>query len=136
MTEREKHKLEAGLEKTESCWLWRRGHDGRGYGLVHIGGRDRKVHRVIYEAFFGEIPEGREIHHKCNNKGCANPAHLEPVTRSEHLKRTYDTKGRVESCKRGHPYDETNTYVWRGTRCCRACNLYYTRKRRATRRTA
>lgn len=31
-------------------------------------------------------------------------------------------------CPQGHPYDETNTYVWRGRRSCRTCNNAYTRR--------
>jgi DNA-binding NarL/FixJ family response regulator len=33
-------------------------------------------------------------------------------------------------CRYGHPYDETNTYWWRGNRYCRACQRVAERRYR------
>ncbi len=40
----------------------------------------------LYNHFKGSIPEGVELHHKCNNKWCVNPKHIELLTFEEHLK--------------------------------------------------
>jgi hypothetical protein len=49
-----------------------------------------------------------------------NPRHLEPVTEAENIRRA--PWANVTHCPMGHPYDEANTYVYRGTRNCRRCH--------------
>lgn len=34
------------------------------------------AHRVSYEHFIGQIPDGLEIDHLCRNRACCNPLHL------------------------------------------------------------
>lgn len=43
------------------------------------------VHRLVYEAFKGEIPEGLEIDHIDGNKHNNNPDNLRVVTRKENM---------------------------------------------------
>lgn len=42
-------------------------------------------HRFIWRAHHGDIPDGHEINHKCNNRGCCNIQHLECLSRTDHL---------------------------------------------------
>lgn len=61
-----------------------------GYGLIHINGKHRRAHRWLYEFLNGKIPKKLDIDHLCSNRRCINPNHLEAVTRSENVQRTYD----------------------------------------------
>jgi hypothetical protein len=42
------------------------------------------AHRLICEQLRGPIPDGLELHHKCENTRCVNPDHMEPLTPKEH----------------------------------------------------
>lgn len=104
--------------KGDGCWEWI-GAKVRGYGYFRLGGKQRKAHRVAYELLVGPIPDGLTIDHLCQNKGCVNPEHMEPVSVSENLSRL---GRRMSACRRGHPFTPENTYVQkRGSRVCRTC---------------
>jgi hypothetical protein len=79
------------------------------------------AHRVAYELVIGQIPAGLELDHLCRNVVCVNPAHLEPVTRAENMRRRSAAQ---THCKHGHEFTPENTYYyWHGGRhrACRAC---------------
>lgn len=77
----------------EECWPFT-GNTNKGYGQLKcvIDGKHVQVHaaRVAYELEVGPIPEGYEIDHLCVTANCCNPAHLEPVTHSENMRRVWD----------------------------------------------
>ena len=62
------------------CWEWTAHHHLGGYGRLRLGGRMVMAHRFAYELWVGPIPDGLGLDHLCRNRGCVNPAHLEPVT--------------------------------------------------------
>ena len=79
-------------EPNTGCWLWTGGVTGgvsgpKLYGVMKIKGKRAMAHRVAYELYVGEIPEGLIIDHLCRQPCCVNPDHLEPVTPSENILR-------------------------------------------------
>ena len=67
--------------------------DRCGYGQAYYDGRKRRVaHRLMYEAVVGEIPHGLVLDHICRNTRCVNPAHLEPITVGENVRRAWATR--------------------------------------------
>lgn len=63
------------VNKTEACWLWTAAN-AAGYGLIKLGGRMQKAHRVSWEMANGVIPPGMCVCHHCDVPLCVNPAHL------------------------------------------------------------
>ncbi|MFJ7176424.1 HNH endonuclease [Streptomyces massasporeus] len=91
--------------------------------MVRWAGRDRPAHRVVYEYFIVDIPEGLDLDHLCRVRRCVNPWHVEPVTRQVNIVRGDAPKlqrGKTH-CPHGHPYNDVNTIVYRGRRFCREC---------------
>lgn len=127
------------------CWIWtgrskpsRPGHGTDKYGYVRLGGRAPKLaHRAAFEALVGPIPSGLTIDHLCRETLCVNPNHMEPVTLRENILRGFSfsaNNARKTHCFAGHEFTPENTYMYKGNRLCRACNLiyatrYYHRKR-------
>lgn len=50
----------------------------------------RKVHRVVYETFIGELDNNMVIDHKNGKKWCSSYWNLEQVTQRENIKRSYE----------------------------------------------
>jgi len=108
------------------CWAWKGYITSNGYGQIRIEQPDgawktRYAHRISYEAFIGLIPVGLDLDHKCRIRHCVNPDHLEPVSRSENMRRSplMDRQSHKTHCKYGHVF--TSDRDARGRRTCLQC---------------
>lgn len=82
---------------TEDCWIWTAGHTA-GYGSFR---KDRKhiyAHRAMWELWYGPIPVGMFVLHRCDNPPCVRPDHLFLGTQKDNLA-DCATKGRVDRDK-------------------------------------
>jgi hypothetical protein len=120
--------------KDNGCWEWNRGAHVTGYGrLVHsdpIGTdyRGTYAHRVAYMLFVGPIPGGMTVDHKCFNRRCVNPAHLQLLSKERNSSKKQSDRLGVdvvtlgENCRRGHRVTNENLYVdHKGRSRCRLC---------------
>lgn len=81
-------------DPTSGCWLWSGRRTGsNGYGGVNVDGKPKRVHRLVWEAVNGTIPDGLCVLHKCDVPPCCNPAHLFLGTHQENMA-DRDAKGR------------------------------------------
>jgi len=111
------------VEDESGCWIFTGALTHRGYGPISTPVGHTHTHRVTYEYFIAEIPDGLHIDHLCRNRACCNPWHLDPVTNEVNKTRS---RGLIEptrnACSNGHEWTAGNTYrAPNGIRHCREC---------------
>ena len=92
-------------QQDDGCIVWTGAKTPKGYGIFGISNNNGeyphtvRAHRFAYALHYGfdKLPYGTDktqnrkvIHHKCENKACANPLHLEAVSDNWNLGRTND----------------------------------------------
>lgn len=133
------------LFEGEPCWEWQGCKSVYGHGRVSVGQGSAMVHRITFMAKVGPIASNLDVHHKCENPSCCNPAHLEALTRKEHIGKDSrrislprqsaraalaqrEKKLSNKFCKWGHELTSENTYYpparnqgGKVERVCRVC---------------
>lgn len=119
------------VDSKTGCHVWQRSCYHNGYAQFAPAGVGTVGHRFAYERKYGQVPAGLQLDHylypeRCYGPVCVNPDHVRPVTARENTMRSDGISARNAAkthCKRGHPFDEANTYLLpNGRRACRACN--------------
>lgn len=105
------NKINIGLP--DECWEWTacRGTDPYGnirYGFFGFRGKNQLAHRIAWVIANGDIPEGMQVLHKCDNPGCCNPAHLFLGTPADNMQDKCN-KGRQSHCGTKSPCHGTKS---------------------------
>lgn len=85
-------------KNVNGCWNWNFSLKSNGYGQVFRDGKNQYAHRWVYELYFGDIPEDKELDHLCRNKACVNPDHLDLVSHSTNGIRSHYFQERSRIC--------------------------------------
>lgn len=92
------------VDKSGECWLWTGAHlpPPRCYGKFKVSAAGGYAHRYSWLLHFGDIPNGLEVCHTCDNGLCVNPAHLWLGTHADNMA-DRDTKGRTHRGPQHNP---------------------------------
>jgi hypothetical protein len=128
-------------EPNSGCWLWSGAVVRGGYGKIKVGGRSFVTSRLAYEIVSGPVDLGLDVDHLCHVPLCANPAHLEAVSKRENTRRRRPGRGLAMKCSpdpsyrarcvRGHEFDVIDS---KGARRCRQCHAMLQRRYRRARK--
>jgi len=75
------------VEFGDGCWPWSGAVNRDGYGTFKSDLATVLAHRWAFSWWIGEIPEGMILDHRCRNRACVKPTHLEPVSHAENVRR-------------------------------------------------
>lgn len=81
----------------DECLFWKGKTTSSNYGHCTISGQQIVVHRVVYALTNQkDVSSIAQVHHKCANRKCINPDHLQEVSNRENMaemmERTYYLK--------------------------------------------
>jgi hypothetical protein len=82
------------------CWVWTGQINSVGYGVLQPASYvpEERTHRVSWTFAYGEIPDGFQVLHRCDQRFCVNPLHLRLGTRDDNS-RDMATKFRASKTK-------------------------------------
>jgi HNH endonuclease len=94
----------------DECWEWQAGKQGRApqYGIVWCNGQKWIAHRFAYSITRGQIPDGLDVLHRCDNPPCCNPVHIFAGTHQDNM-RDCIAKGRANREYGEHRYNAVLT---------------------------
>ena len=121
-------KVSMELGNPLACWLWKASKKREGYGEFGFARKKWLAHRFSYLLHMRNLPIGRKknLDHKCRNRGCVNPSHLEVVSAKENTLRGFGPaalNARKSHCIHGHNFRGKNLRIRPdGSRECVACH--------------
>jgi len=64
------------IRTSKGCLEWKTRCNNGNYGQLRVNNKTILAHRLIYQLAFGEIPDGLDVCHTCDNRKCVEITHL------------------------------------------------------------
>ena len=82
----------------EDCWEYvGPAYWVKGYPIIRRFHKNWIASRFAWFIFTGRDYYKREVHHKCHNRACVNPTHLEELTAKRHRRYHNETRNTSET---------------------------------------
>lgn len=105
------------------CHEWGRSLSD-GYGRFYVDGVKMLAHIFAYKELVGEYNPSLQVRHKCDNRKCVNPMHLQLGTNQDNIRDKMERKRHHcfsrQTCKNGHPLNNSKV-DYRGYLVCVIC---------------
>jgi hypothetical protein len=77
-------------EDINGCWICTSHKPGKqGYPRCTVGHKQKRLNRIMYEKYYGPIPDGLQVCHKCDNRMCIRPDHFFLGTQADNNRDMY-----------------------------------------------
>jgi hypothetical protein len=86
------HILNRTVKTKTGCLEYQGCVQANGYTRITVSRKSDYGHRHVYRLAKGPIPEGLDVRHKCDNRKCINPDHLEVGTRLQNMRDAVDRR--------------------------------------------
>lgn len=87
-------RFHAKYTRADGCWIWTAAINSHGYGQFQFSKKHIAASRIAFVLHNGEVQADVLVRHKCDNRRCVNPAHLEKGTHADNSRDTV-SRGRT-----------------------------------------
>src|SRR5207248_10716734 len=72
-------------DEESGCLLFTEEVDKDGYPRISYQGKNRIGSAIVFELYYGGIPAGHEVDHRCHVRRCLEPTHLRTLTHRQNV---------------------------------------------------